>query len=49
MIWDIPAKGILLEYIRESSLVGEEECEVRGQDAVLDVAQNLPVLVRVQL
>lgn len=49
MIWQIPAERVLLEYVCESGFVGEEQREVGGEDAVLDVAKDLPVLVRVQL
>ncbi len=48
MIWQVPRERLLLENVPESSLVGEEQREVGGEDAVLDVAQDLPVLVVIQ-
>ena len=48
MIWQIPRKGVFLENVGEPGLVGEEERQVRGKDAVLDVAQDLAVLLGVQ-
>ena len=41
MIWHIPAESALLQYGGHPRLVGEEEVEVRGQDAVFHVAQHL--------
>ena len=36
-----PIKGVLLDNVGEPGLVGEEEGEVGGEDAVLHVADHL--------
>ena len=41
MVWVFPIKGVLLDNVGEPGLVGEEEGEVGGEDAVLHVADHL--------
>ena len=44
-----PVEGVLLDNIGQPCLVGEEESEVGGEDAVLDVADHRLVLLGVQV
>lgn len=48
VIRQIPGKGPLPQDFAQPGLVGEEQGQVGGEDAVLDVAQDLPVLITVQ-
>ncbi len=48
MVGEVPRERALLEDVPQPGLVREEEGEVGGQDAVLDVAQDLAVLLRIQ-
>jgi hypothetical protein len=41
MIWYVPAEAVLLDNVGQPGLVGEEEGQIRGQDAVLHVTQHL--------
>ena len=41
MVWVLPVERVLLHNVGQARLVGEEESQVGGQDAVLHVAQNL--------
>ena len=49
MIRNVPREGVLLEDVGQPGLVGEEQGQVGGQNAVLDVAQDLSILVMIQL
>ena len=49
MIRVFPVEGVLLDNIGQPCLVGEEESEVGGKDAVLDVADHRLVLLGVQV
>ena len=44
-----PVEAVRVEDVRQPRLVGEEEGEVGGEDAVLHVAQHLLVLLGAQL
>ena len=41
MVRVLPVEGVLLDDVGEPRLVGEEEGEVGGQDAVFHVTQHL--------
>ena len=45
----IPVETVRLHDVGEAGLVGEEESEVGGEDAVLDVADHRLVLLGVQV
>lgn len=49
VVRQVPREGVVLQDVGESGLVGKEEGQVGGQDAVLDVAQDLPIFLGVQL
>ena len=49
MVWLVPVKHIVLHNVGQPGLVGEEEGQVGGQDAVLHVPQHLLVLIGAQL
>ena len=46
VIRDLPAERVLLDNVGQSGLVGEEEGQVGGQDAVLHVTQHLKRRIR---
>ena len=49
MLGVAPVEQALLQDAGQFGLVGEEECQVGGQDAVFDVAERLFVLGTGQL
>ena len=49
MVWVFPVERVLLHNVGQARLVGEEESQVGGQDAVLHVADHCLVLLRVQV
>lgn len=49
MIRQVPGKGVFFQDIRQSGLVGKKQGQIRGKNAMLDVAQNLPIFIMVQL
>ena len=49
MVWVLPVERVLLHNVGQARLVGEEESQVGGQDAVLHVADHRLVLLRVQV